>query len=323
MAGHDGAPGAGDADGPGHDAPGPVMVIGGAEDKLKDRVILSRFAAESGGADGHVVVISTASSLGDAATEFYRSLFEGMGVGRVSGLRPVTREDANEPAAAELVEQATGIFLTGGNQLRLSSVVGGTRLGRALVEAHERGAVIAGTSAGASAVATHMMAFGASGATPKHRMAQMSAGLGIVRGVVIDQHFEQRTRLGRLLAAVAQSPSLIGLGLDEDTAAIIHRDQTLEVIGRGAVTIVDGSQVVTDAFQTKGYRPMMVSGVVLHSLPSGFRFDLEQRALLPVAEPKVRLPRRRAAARRLEEMSRSLAREGADSFLVEEREASE
>ncbi|HXJ67164.1 MAG TPA: cyanophycinase [Actinomycetota bacterium] len=304
--------------------PGPVMVIGGAEDKMRDRVILSRFVKEAGGPKAHLVVIATASSLGDAATEFYRNLFLGMGVERVTGLRPVTREDANQPGAADALEDATGVFLTGGNQLRLSSVVGGTRLGRALIEAHERGAVIAGTSAGASAVATHMMAFGASGATPKHRMAQMSAGLGIVRGVVIDQHFEQRTRLGRLLAAVAQSPSLIGLGLDEDTAAIIHPDQTLEVIGRGAVTIVDGANVVTDAFHTKGYRPMMVSGATLHSLPSGFGFDLEQRALLPVAEPTVRL-----GGRTRRRMTRAVAAEGANSFSVEEpaatshREASE
>jgi cyanophycinase len=304
------------------------MVIGGAEDKMRDRVILSRFVREAGGAAAHIVVIATASSLGDEATEFYRNLFLGMGAVRVSGLRPVTRDDANEPDAADAIDDATGVFLTGGNQLRLSSVVGGTRLGRALIEAHERGAVIAGTSAGASAVATHMMAFGASGATPKHRMAQMSAGLGIVRGVVIDQHFEQRTRLGRLLAAVAQSPSLIGLGLDEDTAAIIHPDQTLEVIGRGAVTIVDGSSVVTDAFHTKGYRPMMVSGATLHSLPAGFGFDLEQRALLPVAEPTVRLGGR--TRKRTSQMSRAMAAEGANSFSVEEtagtkrhREASE
>jgi cyanophycinase len=303
--------------------PGPVMVIGGAEDKMKDRVILSRFVKDAGGPDARIVVIATASSLGDAATEFYRNLFTAMGVERVTGLRPVTREDANEDAGVDAVADATGVFLTGGNQLRLSSVVGGTRLGRALIEAHERGAVVAGTSAGASALATHMMAFGASGATPKHRMAQMSAGLGVLRGMVIDQHFEQRTRLGRLLAAVAQSPSMIGIGLDEDTAAIVHADQTLEVIGRGAVTIVDGSSAVTDAFHTKGYRPMMVSGAILHSLPAGSRFDLERRALLPGAEPTVRPGGR--SRRRVEQMARRMAAEGANSFSVEEpvREASE
>jgi cyanophycinase len=175
----------------------------------------------------------------------------------------------------------TGIFMTGGNQLRLSSVIGGTKLGSAILDAHGRGIVVAGTSAGASAVATHMMAFGSSGATPKNRMAHVSVGLGLLVNVVVDQHFEQRTRLGRLLAVVAQSPSLIGLGLDEDTAAIIDSQDILEVIGRGAVTIVDGSDVITDAFQTTGHKPMMVSNARLHSLPSGYRFDLRARRVLP------------------------------------------
>src|SRR6266511_2029644 len=116
-----------DPDDAGRAAPGPVMVIGGAEDKLKDRVILTRFVQEAGGGSAHVVVISTASSLGDAATEFYRSLFTQMGVPRITGLRPVTRQDANDPAVADVLDDVTGIFLTGGNQLRVSSVVGGTR----------------------------------------------------------------------------------------------------------------------------------------------------------------------------------------------------
>jgi cyanophycinase len=299
--------------------PGAVMVIGGAEDKLRDKVILHRFVKMAGD-ECHIVVVSTASSLGDEATNLYRELFVQMGAARVTGLRPVTREEANDEAASAAVADATGVFLTGGNQLRLASVVGGTRLGAALLAAHQRGVVVAGTSAGASAVSTHMVAFGASGATPKHRMAQISAGLGLLKGLVVDQHFEQRTRLGRLLAVVAQSPALIGLGLDEDTAAIVFADETLEVIGRGAVTIVDGSQVLTDAFQTKGHRPMMVSGAVLHSLPSGYRFDLRERKLLPklaTAERKVETTE--SARRRLQRLSRKIAAEGADSFVVDRR----
>ena len=301
---------------------GPVMIIGGAEDKLRDRVILARFVQLAGGADAHIAVVSTASSLGEEATGLYRELFLHLGAGEVSGLRPVTRDEANDPAAGRLMDEATGVFLTGGNQLRLASVVGGTDLGAALLRAHERGAVIAGTSAGASAVSTHMMAFGASGASPKHRMAQISAGLGILANVVVDQHFEQRTRLGRLLSVVAQSPSLIGLGLDEDTSAVIFADQALEVIGRGVVTIVDGSQVVTDSYQTKGHRPMMVSGAILHSLPAGYRFDLASRSLLSgPAETMPKVPRAMETARkRLHRLSREIAAEGADSFLVDRKD---
>src|SRR6266550_1004736 len=178
---------------------GPVMVIGGAEDKLGERVILSRFVEFAGGDQARIAVISTASSLGDAATELYRHVFARAGAAKVTGLRPETREEANDPKTIEALKDVTGIFMTGGNQL-----------GAAVLDAHGRGVVVAGTSAGASAVATHMMAFGSSGATPKYRMANVSVGLGLLVNVVVDQHFEQRTRLGRLLAVVAQSPSLIG-----------------------------------------------------------------------------------------------------------------
>jgi cyanophycinase len=124
-----------------------------------------------------------------------------------------------------------------------------------------------------------MLAFGDTGATPRHGHVQVAAGLGIVPGVIVDQHFEQRTRLGRLLAAISQSPSLIGLGLDEDTAAIVYDDRSMEVVGRSAITIVDGSHIRTDAYRIKGRRPMMVSGAILHSIPAGYWFDLRRRAL--------------------------------------------
>lgn len=266
------------------------MVIGGAEDKLRDKVILSSFATYSGGGDAHVVVIATASSLGDQAVERYRELFLGLGIGRVSGLRPEEREEADAPSSAAMLADATGIYLTGGNQSRLTQIVGGTRLADALFNAHDRGVVLAGTSAGASAMASHMVAYGNPGPTPKNRMVQLSAGLGILHGLVVDQHFEQRGRMGRLLALVAQSPSLLGVGLDEDTCAVVFADQTLTVLGRGAVQIVDGRNVRTDAYRGKGYKPLMVSGVVLHSLPSGYRFDLRSRRLL-VEEPTSDLER--------------------------------
>jgi cyanophycinase len=294
------------------------MVIGGAEDKLGERIILTRFVQLAGGGQSRIVVISTASSLGDAATDLYRHVLGRLGATHVSGLRPETREEANDPKAAEMLAQATGIFMTGGNQLRLSSVLGGTRVGAAILEAHGRGVVVAGTSAGASAVATHMMAFGSSGATPKHRMAHVSVGLGLLVNLVVDQHFEQRTRLGRLLAVVAQSPSLIGLGLDEDTAAIVDANDVLEVVGRGSVTIVDGSDVITDAFQATGHKPMMVSNARLHSLPSGYRFDLRARRVLPLDVTRnARIAQ--LAQGRIAKMVRQAAAEGADDRALQRR----
>jgi cyanophycinase len=256
------------------------MLIGGAEDKRRDKVILARFVEMAGGPEARIVVLSTASTLGDKATERYRDLFGDLGAAEVIGIRPLSRDEANEPEVVGHVAAATGIFLTGGNQMRLVSVVGGTRLEDALVSARDRGAVIAGTSAGASAAATHMVAFGRPGASPKHRMIHISAGLGLVDGLIVDQHFEQRGRMGRLLAAVALSPRLIGMGLDEDTAAIVHADRTLEVIGKGSITVVDGADINTDAFNAKGHRPMMVSGAVVHALPAGYHFDLRARRLI-------------------------------------------
>src|SRR5437762_1929716 len=197
----------------------------------------------------------------------------GPATGGPSGSRP----QANDETSALTIRDATGIFLTGGNQLRLSSTIGGTRLADAILERFRHGAVVAGTSAGASAMSSHMIAFGASGATPKHRMAQVSAGLGLLPGVIVDQHFQQRNRLGRLLSVIAQNPSLLGLGVDEDTAGVVGPDHILEVIGRGSITVVDGSTSETDAWEIKGHRPLMISGVILHSLPSGYRFDLRHR----------------------------------------------
>jgi cyanophycinase len=256
---------------------GTVIVIGGAEDKVRDRIILGRFVALAGGADARIAVISTASSLGPEAGERYRAIFTELGAGPVMPLHAVTRTQANDEHIARQVREASGVFLTGGNQLRLSSMIGGTRLAEAIMTRFQAGAVVAGTSAGASAVSSHMIAFGASGATPKHRMAQIAAGLGLLPGVIVDQHFQQRNRLGRLLSLIAQNPSLLGLGVDEDTAGVVGPDSVMEVIGRGSVTVVDGSASETDAWEIRGHRPLMISGVVLHSLPAGYRFDLRRR----------------------------------------------
>jgi len=256
---------------------GTVIVIGGAEDKVRDRVILSRFVALAGGPDATIVVVSTASSLGPEAGARYRQVFTELGATRVRPLHAVTRQQANDESTVAEVADATGIFLTGGNQLRLSSTIGGTRLADAILDRFRHGAVVAGTSAGASALSSHMIAFGASGATPKQRMAQIAAGLGVLPGVIVDQHFQQRNRLGRLLSLIAQNPSLLGLGVDEDTAGVVGPDHVMEVVGRGSITVVDGSASETDAWEVGGHRPILVSNVVLHSLPAGYKFDLRTK----------------------------------------------
>jgi cyanophycinase len=267
-------------------AEGTVIIIGGAEDKVRDRVILHRFVTLAGGRDAVVAVISTASSYGVEAGERYREVFTDLGAGKVRIVPATTRAEASAASAARALRDASGVFMTGGNQLRLSSTIGGTPLAASILERFRAGAVVAGTSAGASAMSSHMIAFGASGGTPKQRMAQIAAGLGILPGVIVDQHFQQRNRLGRLLSLIAQNPSLLGLGVDEDTAGVVGPDHVLEVIGRGSVTNVDGSASETDAWDVRAHRPVMVSNVILHSLPAGYRFDLRRRKR--IATPALR-----------------------------------
>jgi cyanophycinase len=263
--------------------PGPLMIIGGAEDKLRKRTILKEFVAASGGTEARIALVPTASSLEDEVVEVYEALFRRLGAAEVTPVRPASRDDAHDPALVDDLDKATGVFLTGGNQLKLSAVLCGTPLGDAIIAARERGAVVAGTSAGASIQASHMVAFGTGGATPKQRMTQVAAGLGLIDSVVIDQHFEQRNRYGRLLMIVAQSPQLLGIGVDEDTCALVTAEddrEVLRVIGRGAVTILDPARMTTNAYEAKRSSPLLASGVVLHVLPAGSAFDLTRRVLL-------------------------------------------
>ena len=264
--------------------PGPLMIIGGAEDKLRRRSVLKRFVEASGGSRARIAVIATASSLGPEIVEVYDALFRKLGATDVVSVRPENREQAHDPAYVDALAEVTGIFMTGGNQLKLSAVVSGTPFGDAIHLARARGAVIAGTSAGASIQSSHMVAFGVGGATPKQRMTQVAAGLGLLTQSVIDQHFDQRNRYGRLLMIVSQSPQLLGMGVDEDTAAVVTVEdghEVMRVIGRGAVTIFDPSRIVTNAFEAKRSAPLLASGVVLHVLPEGSEFDLTTRTLVP------------------------------------------
>ena len=266
--------------------PGPLLVIGGAEDKLRKRTILKEFVSACGGADARIALIPTASSLGDEVVEVYDALFRRLGAGEVVPVRPESREEAHDPDLVKAIGEATGIFMTGGNQLKLSAIICGTPLGDAIVEAHRRGAVVAGTSAGASIQSSHMVAFGVGGATPKQRMTQVAAGLGLVASSVIDQHFDQRNRYGRLLMIVSQSPQLLGIGVDEDTAAIVEQvgdHEVLRVTGRGAVTIFDPARMVSNAHEARRSAPLLASGVILHMLPAGAAYDLTTRTLVPQA----------------------------------------
>jgi len=190
------------------------------------------------------------------------------------------RPDANSELVVRMIRQATGIFMTGGNQMRLAAIIGGTKAMNAILDRSLHSAVVAGTSAGASILSSHMVAFGSSGNSPKMRMAQMVAGFGLVTGAIIDQHFRQRDRLGRLMMMVASNPSLLGVGVDEDTAAIFTSDGKLEVIGKHSVTIIDGSEAYSDVYRVKRHGGITLSGAKIHVLTSGHIFDMVSRTLI-------------------------------------------
>ena len=261
-----------------------LLIIGGAEDKVGRSVVLRRFVRLAGGRRARVVVIPTASAFAEEAVAAYRDVFTRLGVGSVEAVDPGSRAAASDPDLVAQVDAATGVFMTGGNQLKLSQYVVGTPLGEAILRAHRRGAVVAGTSAGASIMSLFMISMGEEGVTPRQRASQLTAGLGLLPDVVVDQHFDQRARYGRLLSIVATSPNLLGLGIDEDTAAEVTDGWGLTVLGTGAVFVVDARGAVSDVPEARRDAPLLVSGAVVHSLPTGATFDLRTATLRTFVE---------------------------------------
>jgi cyanophycinase len=282
--------------------PGLIMAIGGAEDKVHERVILRRFVAASGGTGARIVVLATASEVPETG-ERYSEIFEGMGAETVDVLRIRSREDAVEAGgeAFDAIEAATGFFMTGGSQLRISSALGGTALTAALRRRHGEGMVVAGTSAGAAVLSRHMISMGESGGTPRRRLVQMAQGLGFATDLVIDQHFRQRDRLGRLLTALSYNPEPLGVGVDEDTAAAIDADGVMTALGSGAVTVVDASALrFTNSHAVHRGQPVAMLGLKVDFLTSGCRYDVRRRAAL-VPDAAVERP----AAAEILEVARS------------------
>jgi cyanophycinase len=263
---------------------GTLCVIGGAEDRTGSRVVLREFVRLAGGDGVRVAVVATASSLGDEILDEYERVFRELGVADVVRLRPASRAEADDLGLVDMLDGVDAVFMTGGNQLKLTQVIGGTRFGDAVRSAYGRGALVGGTSAGASAVSEHMIAFGDETDAPRQGVTASAAGLGLLPDVIVDQHFAQRNRYGRLLSLVARSPRLLGLGVDEDTAAVVHGGRLLDVVGSGCVFLADGSNAVSDAHLAELGAPLMVSGVVVHTLPAGSKFDLAARRLVEFTE---------------------------------------
>jgi cyanophycinase len=254
-----------------------MIPIGGAEEKEGSTQILSRFVELAGGEDADIVIIPTASMLRSAGPRYER-LFGDLGARRVDSLDFDTRRDAEEAGRLERLNQASGVFFTGGNQLRLSTLLGGTAVAKAVRQMNAAGIPVAGTSAGAAFMCEHMIAFGDDGSTPIAGSVRLAPGLGLTNRIVIDQHFRQRDRLGRLLTALAYNPFAVGIGLDEDTAAFIAPDNTVHVEGSGGITVVDAADVQFSSMDSVNEgRTVCLVGVKLHILTQGATFNLHTR----------------------------------------------
>ncbi len=258
-----------------------IIPIGGAEKKVRSSAILTRFVKLCAGRRAHIVVIPTASQL-ESTGGRYRKLFRDMGAERVDIVDFETRKDCEDPKRLALLEQSTGIYFTGGNQLRLSTIIGGTSAARQICQSNIAGTHVAGTSAGAAFLCEQMIVVGRTGATPKIGMVTLSEGLGLTGHVVIDQHFRERDRLGRLLKALAHHPDAIGIGVDEDTAAFIDPENVIEIVGSGGVTVVDASELEHSTLEkSRKGKPVGLVEIKLHILLAGDRYDLATRTALP------------------------------------------
>ncbi len=258
-----------------------IIPIGGGEKKVRTSAILNRFVELSGGLSARIAIIPTASRLYDTGDR-YKEVFESIGVKSARITQIETRDDCENKEFLDVLEDATGIFMTGGDQLRLATIIGGTSAAQVIRRGNARGVHVAGTSAGAAFIGEHMIAFGRSGPTPRSGMSTLAPGLGLTNRVIIDQHFRERGRLGRLLTALAYNPFATGIGVDEDTGAFISPDDTIEVIGSGGLTVIDPSNIEHSSMaDARKGEPVCLIGVKLHILLHGSRFDLVTRTARP------------------------------------------
>jgi cyanophycinase len=254
-----------------------IVPIGGAENKENDRRILQRFVRVSGGAAADIVVIPTASRMHETGAR-YEQVFRELGAARVTVMDFDTRRDCQERGRLKRIEEASGIFFTGGNQLRLTTLLGGTPVAKLIRSRNARGVTVGGTSAGASILSDHMIAGGDEGSAVIAGSVRLAPGLGLTNRFIIDQHFRERDRLGRLLTAIAYNPFAVGIGLDEDTAAFIGPGEQLEVEGTGGVTIVDPSEVNFSSIDAaEDGQPVCMLGLKVHVLVAGATFNLHTR----------------------------------------------
>ena len=257
------------------DRPGALIIIGGGEDKTGDREILKAVAERARG--GRLVIATVASHEPDGYFEAYKDAFEPLGITDLVELYVNSRRDALKPEVCEILTGASGVFFTGGDQLRIASQIGDTPIEHAIKELYANGGVVAGTSAGASAMSETMLVAGPGRETYRIGELHMAPGLGLLPDVIIDQHFAERGRHGRLVGAVAHNPRILGLGVDEDTAMVVEGDR-FTVIGAGGVHVFDGEACSqSNIAEADSSRALSIFDVRMHVLSTGDAFDLRRR----------------------------------------------
>lgn len=262
-----------------------ILVIGGAEDKVHGREILHTFFGRSGSNEAQIAIIPSASREPALIGERYVRIFEDMGAKSTRVLDIRDRSEAEDPDSQDYIEHCTGVFMTGGDQLRLCGLLADTPLMEKVRSRVQQGELtLAGTSAGAAVMGYHMIAGGGSGEPPNRSIVDMAIGLGMIPEVIVDQHFLNRNRMARLISAVAAHPERLGIGVDEDTCALFERDGLLQVMGRGTVTIVDPGELThTNHNDIGATDPISLHNLRVHILAHGDRYHLHKRALIPQA----------------------------------------
>ena len=256
---------------------GQLVIIGGAEEKEGECKILREFVRRAGGIKARIAIMTAATSLPREVGDNYVRVFERLGAEDVRVVDTERREDASDSRNLEIIENCTGVFFTGGDQARITDLLKDTEIDATIHRRYAEGIVVGGTSAGAAMMPDEMIIEGDSETNPRVDVVAMGPGMGFLPGIVVDQHFAQRGRLGRLISALAQQPAVLGLGIDENTAVIVNGDE-FEVVGEGAVTVIDETEKTHDNIDgLLKDEALAVCGAKLHILPHGYRFNLKTR----------------------------------------------
>lgn len=266
---------------------GHLLVIGGAEDKYNERRILKKFLELAGGESAEVLIVPVASDYPEFAADVYTQAFKNLGVANPRVLRATSRQEVVNADAEKLLDGVTGVFMSGGDQMRLVSLLGGSDFAARLRRmVRETPIVMAGTSAGAAGMSSSMIVRGEPSSHPHKNSVNLSPGLGFLKNIIIDQHFSERGRISRLITAVSYNPYYLGIGIDENTAIVLDGKGKLEVFGQGSATIVDGSQIsFNEIAEVADNEPFSVCGIQFHVLRDGLVYNyLERHPIQPTQE---------------------------------------